>query len=109
MVAAESASCSAWTLEQTTASARPLRGRCGSPTGRLSCPRLVVAHQQFVGAAGDGGHVRAPLIEDQIEAGAQVVPPLLQRRDATVPAERVSMALASLVPNRYFWAFPPRP
>ena len=24
-------------------------------------------------------------------------------------AERVSTALASLVPNRYFWAFPPRP
>jgi hypothetical protein len=35
-----------------------------------------------IGAAGDLGHVRAPLIQYQLEAGAQVVPPLLQRLDA---------------------------
>jgi len=68
-----------------------------------------VADQQPAGAAGDVDHVRAPLLQDQVAAGAQAVLALLEGRDATVPAERVSMALASLVPNRYFWAFPPRP
>jgi hypothetical protein len=35
---------------------------------------------------GQIGHVRAPLIEDQVEAGAEAIPPLLQRLDAAVAA-----------------------
>jgi hypothetical protein len=32
------------------------------------------------------GHVRPPLVEDQVKAGAQPVPALLDRRDARVAA-----------------------
>jgi hypothetical protein len=45
-----------------------------------------LAHQQPAGGAGQIGHVRAPLIEDQVEAGAEAIPPLLQRLDAAVAA-----------------------
>src|ERR1019366_6150105 len=41
------------------------------PIGLLA---LVVAHQQFAGAAGDIGHLCAPLIQDQVEAGTQPIP-----------------------------------
>ena len=51
------------------------------PIGFLA---LGVAHQQSAGTAGDIGHFRAPLVEDQ--AGAQPVPAFLQRRDARVAA-----------------------
>jgi hypothetical protein len=34
------------------------------------------------GAAGRIGHARAPLVEDQIQVGAQPVPTLLEGRDA---------------------------
>jgi hypothetical protein len=33
------------------------------------------------GAAGQIGHVPAPLLEDQLEAGAQGIPPISERRD----------------------------
>ena len=36
---------------------------------------LVVAQQQPAGAAGQIRHIRAPLIQDQVKAGAQPVPP----------------------------------
>jgi len=45
---------------------------------------LVVAHQHPAGAAGRIGHIGAPLVKDQVEAGAQVVPPFLQRLDPGV-------------------------
>jgi len=51
------------------------------PVGFLA---LVAAYQQPAGAAGQIGHFRAPLIEDQTEAGAQPIPALLERRDARV-------------------------
>jgi hypothetical protein len=41
------------------------------PIGFLS---FVVAHQQPAAAAGDIGHVGAPLLEDQIEAGTEPIP-----------------------------------
>ena len=37
-------------------------------------------------AVGRSGHVRPPLVQDQFEAGAQVVPPLSERRDGGVAA-----------------------
>ena len=61
---------------------RPRRDRCALPADRL--PALVAAHQQPTGAAGQIGHVGAPLIEEQLEAGTQPVPPLLERRDAGI-------------------------
>ena len=53
------------------------------PTGFLS---FVVAHQHPAGAAGGGGYVRAPLVKDHIQAGAQPIPALLEGRDARVAA-----------------------
>ena len=53
------------------------------PVGFLA---LVIAHQQPAGVAGQIGHVRAPLVEDQVKAGAQPVPALLERRGAAVAA-----------------------
>jgi hypothetical protein len=53
------------------------------PVGFLA---LVAARQQSARSAGQIGHVRAPLIDDQVEAGAQPVPALLERRDARVAA-----------------------
>jgi hypothetical protein len=50
------------------------------PIGFLS---PVVAHQQPASATGRIGHVCAPL-QDQIQAGAKVIPPFLQRRDPGV-------------------------
>jgi hypothetical protein len=47
---------------------------------------LVVAAKQPAGAAGQIGHVPAPLVQDQVQAGAQPVPTLLDRRDARVAA-----------------------
>jgi hypothetical protein len=47
---------------------------------------FVAAHQQRAGAAGQIGHVRAPLVEDQAQAGAQAIPTLLQRRNAGIAA-----------------------
>jgi hypothetical protein len=49
-------------------------------------PASAVAHQQSAGATGQIGHVRAPLNQDQVKAGAQVVPPLSERRDGGVAA-----------------------
>ena len=43
-----------------------------------------VPAQQPAGAAGQIGDVRAPLMVDQVEAGAQAVPALLERHDAGV-------------------------
>ena len=65
--------------------ARP-RDRAGvdaryRPIGFLA---RVVAHLEPAGAAGRIGHVRAPLIQDQVEAGAQPVPVLLEGRDTGV-------------------------
>jgi hypothetical protein len=53
------------------------------PIGFLS---LVVAHRQPAGATGDTGHFCAPLIEDQVKAGAQATPARLERRDAGIAA-----------------------
>jgi hypothetical protein len=53
------------------------------PIGPLA---LVVAHQQPTGAAGQIGHIGALLVQDQIQAGAQAAPALLERRDAGVGA-----------------------
>ena len=47
---------------------------------------LAVARQQPAGVAGQIGHVRAPLVEDQAQAGAQAIPTLLQRRNAGIAA-----------------------
>jgi len=38
------------------------------------------------GAAWQIGHVRAPLIADQVEADAEAIPALLERRDAGIAA-----------------------
>jgi hypothetical protein len=43
---------------------------------------LVVAAQHPAGAAGRIGHVRASLVEDQVQAGAQPIPAFLEGRDA---------------------------
>jgi hypothetical protein len=53
------------------------------PVGFLA---LVVPGEHPAGAAGQVGLIRAALVEDQIEAGTQAVPPLLERRDARVAA-----------------------
>jgi hypothetical protein len=44
------------------------------------------------GAAGHIGHVRAPLVEDQIQAGAQAIPTLLERRDERVARHGSSLS-----------------
>jgi hypothetical protein len=59
-------------------------GPCGSPAGQFL--PLVAAHQQPTGAAGHVDHVRASLLQDQIQAGAQAVPALSEGRDARVAA-----------------------
>jgi hypothetical protein len=53
--------------------------RVNQPVGFLA---LEIARQQPAGAAGQFGHVGAPLVEDQVEACAQPVPALLECRDA---------------------------
>ena len=53
------------------------------PIGFLA---LVVAHQHPARVAGQIGHVGALLIEDQVEAGVEGIPPLLQRPDLGVAA-----------------------
>jgi len=45
-----------------------------------SAPFPYSRHQQPARAAAQIRHVRAPLVEDQIEAGAEAVPTLLERR-----------------------------
>ena len=66
---------------------------------QISFLPLVAAHQQPAGAARQIGHVSGPLIGDQVQAGAQAIPTLLERRDAElrllisramVPAESAS-------------------
>ena len=47
---------------------------------------LVVVHQHPARATGDIGHVRAPLLQDQIQAGAQPIPALLEGGDARAGA-----------------------
>ena len=60
--------------------ARPRRGRWShQPIGFLR-------GEQPAGAAGQVGHVGASLVKDQIHAGAQAVPALLERRDTHVAA-----------------------
>ena len=49
--------------------AKPRRGRCGHQPGRVLA--LVVPAQYPAGGAAQIGHVRAPLVEDQLEAGAR--------------------------------------
>src|ERR1019366_3026224 len=61
--------------------ARPPRGRYRSPSGRLPSP-CSRAPATPAGAAGQIGHVRSALVQDQIEAGTQPIPALLERRDA---------------------------
>jgi hypothetical protein len=55
-------------------------------TSRFGVLALVAAHRQPARAAGDVGHVGAPLIEERLEAGAEAIPALLGRRDARVAA-----------------------
>jgi hypothetical protein len=55
-----------------------------SRAGPRSCPCSRAPAP--AGAAGDGDHIRAPPLQDQVEAGAQPVPALLERRDAHVAA-----------------------
>jgi hypothetical protein len=45
---------------------------------------LVVPAQEAARPAGQVGHVGAPLVKDQIEAGAQAIPAFLQRSDSGV-------------------------
>jgi hypothetical protein len=46
------------------------------------CPGVV--RLDPLTSAGDGDRIHAPLIEDQVEAGAQPVLALLERRDAGI-------------------------
>ena len=46
----------------------------------------VAAHQQPAGGAGQIGHVRAPLLQDQIQAGPQPIPAFSERQNARVAA-----------------------
>jgi hypothetical protein len=64
------------------------RNRVGVDAGQqpIGFLALIVRAEQTARAAGQIGHVRAPLVEDQVEAGAQAVPALLERRDARVAA-----------------------
>ena len=41
----------------------------------VGSPALVVPSQYPAGAAGQIRHIGTPLVQDQVEAGAQVVPP----------------------------------
>jgi hypothetical protein len=52
----------------------------------IGSPALVVPAQYPAGAAGQIRHIGTPLVQDQVEAGAQVVPPFLQRLDPGVAA-----------------------
>jgi hypothetical protein len=53
------------------------------PVGFLA---TVVAHQQPAGAAGQIGHVRAPLVEDQVQVPAEGIPALWEGCDAGIAA-----------------------
>jgi hypothetical protein len=53
-------------------------------TSRVGVLALVVAHQQPAGAAGRIGHVRAPLVDHQIQAGTEPISALLEGRDPGV-------------------------
>jgi hypothetical protein len=67
--------------------AKPRRWRCGSPAERhLSLVIAVVAAKHPRWRRGQIGHVRAPLVQDQIQAGARSVPARLEGRDARVAA-----------------------
>jgi hypothetical protein len=67
-----------------SSAARPLAGaqfgnqrdHAGIDAGHqpVGLPTLVVPADQPAGVAGDIDHVRAPLLEDRIEAGAEAVP-----------------------------------
>ena len=52
-----------------------------APRRRVGSIAFVVPAKQLAGAAGQIGHVPAPLLEDQLEAGAQGIPPISERRD----------------------------
>src|ERR1035437_3253677 len=78
-----SAACRSWPRSSPTSETTP-GGEAGhQPIGFFP---LVVPAEQPAGAAGQIGHVRAPMIEDQLEAGAQPVPTLLEGCDARVAA-----------------------
>src|ERR1035437_3315462 len=64
----------------------PPKPRINLVDQRVGLLALVVAHHQFAVAARQIGHVRAPLVEDQVQAGAQPIPAGLERRNARVAA-----------------------
>jgi hypothetical protein len=53
------------------------------PVGFLA---FVVPAKHPAGAAGQIGHVRAPVVQEKLEADAQPVPALLERHDAGIAA-----------------------
>ena len=59
---------------------KPTRGDAGHQSVGFLAP--VIAHQHLAGAAGQIGHARATLVEDQVQAGTQPIPAVLERCDA---------------------------